>query len=92
MCVEGDAVSHQVRDVSMTQLMRRHIKIQTVNNVPVVASFFTQDRIECVFHIFPSDVFFRRARLRCPCCNVGPKSFELSVRKWLTVFVGNHIF
>ena len=83
---------NQIRDISMPKLMRRHIKIQTVNNMSVVPGFFSQHGIKGVLHIFPANKFLCWPGLSGARDDISPEPFELRIGKRLAIAVCDNIF
>ena len=75
----------------MTQLVGRHIKIETVDHMRVMGCRFAQSRGDSMLYtlsvfILVIGPFFGRSG-----SDILPEPLELGIRQWITVTIGNDI-
>ena len=82
----------QVRDVGMTQLMGRYLKVQTVYNFSVVDRFLTQYRLHCMGDFLSVHIRVVGALFRGAGDDILPDMLELRIGQRIAITVGNNIF
>ena len=82
---------NQICDISMTQLVRCHFKIQAVNNFAIMGCFFSEDRCNRMLYALSIFIPVIAAFLNRSGNNILPKPLELRIRQWFTISIGNHI-
>ena len=75
----------------MTELVRRHIKIQTINDFPVMSRFFSEYRFNGVCYTLSILISVINPVLNRSGNDVLPKPLKLRIGQGIAVTVGNHI-
>ena len=81
---------NQVGDVGVAQDMRRHIKIECVNQTFLGPAPFTELWGDCVTEPFSVNITVDFSLLCSARLNIVPHSDELRLRQRLSVRIGNH--
>lgn len=81
----------QVCDIGVTELVWRHIKIQTINEFPIVSRFFSEYGFDGMCYTLPVLISVINPFLGRPGDNILPEPLKLRIGQGITVPVGNHI-
>ena len=82
----------EIGDISMSKLVRRHIKIQTVNDLGIVLLMLTQCWIHQNLDGLPVHILITVPGLRSSDNNVLPHSLKLRIGQRFTITVRHHKF
>ena len=82
----------KVRDIGVTQLVRRYLKIQAVSHFPVMRRFLSKFWSDRMFYTHSVLISVIHPFLGCPGDNILPKSLKLRVGQGNAIPVCNHTY
>ena len=82
---------NQIRDISMSKLVRCHFKIQAVNDFAIMSCFFSENRRNGMLYTLSIFIPVIGTFLNRSGNDILPKPFELRIGQRITISIGYYI-